>query len=97
MIHGRQRENCDTQLVNLGHAYYLPETFTEHTTRYQSHNVSSPCQETAISLLKVTLADMGSPQKTKMCSGLLMQESCYQLFFRRISPTKYFPRRLVCL
>lgn len=49
------------------------------------------------SLLKVTLADMGSSQKTKMCSGLLMQESCYQLLFRRISPTKYFARRLVCL
>lgn len=89
--------NCDIQPVNLGCAYYLSRTFTEHMTRYQSHNVSSPCQEIAIQVCSRWLQLTQDHHRKQMCSGLLMQKSHFQLFFRRISPTKYFTRRLVCL
>lgn len=78
-------------------------TLSPRNLYWTHHQISVPHRELSMpgnchkSLLKVTLADMGSLEKTNMCSGLLMQESCYQLFFRRISPTKYFARRLICL
>lgn len=60
--------------------------------------MSFPWQESAVKICSRWFQLIqGHTGKQKMCSGLVMQEPYYQFFFRRISPTKYFARRLVCL